>query len=158
MYRYEGGPPKNQDLFTENCVSVLTCLNFSHLQSPLHLMQCTYWDVFSTAQNSVWTHQFWCLLVLLQSFVLPLLHRQNVSIWGLFSSGETKIDSWGKIRWLGRMGHGGHAVFGQKLPNTQRGVGRCTYRSPIMKWANVCGLSQQLQLVPWSRWVPRTLT
>ena len=27
-------------------------LNFSHLQSTLHLMQYTYWDAFSTALNS----------------------------------------------------------------------------------------------------------
>ena len=36
-------------------------LNFSHLQSTLHLMQYTYWDFFCTAQNSVWTCLFWCL-------------------------------------------------------------------------------------------------
>ena len=34
------------------------------------------------------------------------------------------------------MGHGVHAVFAQKLLNTQRGVGRCAHKSPIMKWAN----------------------
>ena len=50
---------------------------------------------------------------------------------------------------------GGHAVFGQKLLNTQHGVGRCARKSPIMKWANMskesseklteaeCSLSQQ---------------
>ena len=39
--------------------------------------------------------------------------------------------------WRGRVGYGGHAVFSQKLQNTQRGVGRCTCKSPIMKWANM---------------------
>ena len=34
------------------------------------------------------------------------------------------------------MGHGGHAAFGQKLLNAQHSVGRCTHKSPIMKWAN----------------------
>ena len=34
------------------------------------------------------------------------------------------------------MGHGGHDIFGQLL-NTQRGVGRCASKLPIMKWANV---------------------
>ena len=41
------------------------------------------------------------------------------------------------------MGHGGHAVFGQKLLNTQQyGVGRCTHKSPIMKWPNALGLQK----------------
>ena len=61
----------------------------------------------------------------------------NVSLWRLFSSGETKIScSESKIRWIGRVGHGGHAVFGQKLLNTQCGVGRCAGKSLIMKWVN----------------------
>ena len=36
----------------------------------------------------------------------------------------------------------GHAVFGQKLLNSQRGVGRCTGKSPIMKWANMLPLQK----------------
>ena len=56
-------------------------------------------------------------------------------------------------------GHGDHAIFGQKLLNTQCGVGTCTPKSPIMTWANTlkessekfteakCSLSQQHQLV-----------
>ena len=73
--------------------------------------------------------------------------------------------------WRGRVGYGGHAVFSQKLQNTQRGVGRCTCKSPIMKWANMLkesskkkiteverSLSQQHQLVHSYRWVSRTLT
>ena len=53
---------------------------------------------------------------------------------------------------------GGHAIFGQKLLNTQHSVGRCAGKSPIMKWANALSLqkkfteaehslSQQCQLV-----------
>ena len=34
------------------------------------------------------------------------------------------------------MGHRGHAIFGQKLLNTQHSVGSYTCNSPIMKWAN----------------------
>ena len=49
---YKGVPPKTQNLFIKTCVFILTCLNFSHLQSTLHLMQYTYGDIFSTAQNS----------------------------------------------------------------------------------------------------------
>ena len=39
------------------------------------------------------------------------------------------------------MGHESHPIFGQKLPNTQCGVGRYTHKSSMMKWAN--GLSLQ---------------
>ena len=43
----------------------------------------------------------------------------------------------GKIDWIGRVEYGSHAVFGQKLLNTQRGVGRWARKSSIMKsWAN----------------------
>ena len=31
---------------------------------------------------------------------------------------------------------GGHDIFGQKLLNTQHGIGRYTGKSPIIKWAN----------------------
>ena len=40
-------------------------------------------------------------------------------------------------RRIGRVGHRGHAILVQKLLNTQKGVGRCTSKSPIMKWAEV---------------------
>ena len=42
----------------------------------------------------------------------------------------------GETGGIGRVGHGGHAVFGQKLLNTQCGVSRCAHESPIVKWAN----------------------
>ena len=35
-----------QNLFIKNCLFILTCLNVSHLQSTLHLMQYTYQDLF----------------------------------------------------------------------------------------------------------------
>ena len=43
---YKGGPKKPQNLFLKSCVFILTCLNFSHLQSTLYLMQYTYQDLF----------------------------------------------------------------------------------------------------------------
>ena len=67
-----GGPP---GIFYKNCVFILTCLNFSHLQSTLFWMQYTYQDVFLTAQNSFWTHRFWCLLVLLLFFCYGLFNK-----------------------------------------------------------------------------------
>ena len=53
----------------------------------IHLLRC-----FSIAQNSFWTCQFWCLLVLLPFFVSPLPYWQNISLWGIFSLGELR---WG---------------------------------------------------------------
>ena len=90
----------------------------THLQSTLHLVKYTYWDIFPTASNSFWTHQFWCLLVLLTFFVSPIPHKQNVSLWEIFSSGETKKVTQGKIRWIGRVGAWGSWIFGQKLLDT----------------------------------------
>ena len=43
---YEGGTKKTQDLFIKYCVFILTCLNFSHLQSTLYLMQYTQSEDF----------------------------------------------------------------------------------------------------------------
>ena len=45
-YVYKGRH-KKWNLFIKNCVFILTCLNFGHLQSALHLTQHTYPDVFS---------------------------------------------------------------------------------------------------------------
>ena len=61
-----GEPPKLE--FITNCVFILTCLNSSHLQSTLHLMQCTYGDIFSTSQNSFRSHRFWCVFMFLPFF------------------------------------------------------------------------------------------
>ena len=131
------GGTQKQNLFIKNCVFILTYLNFSNLQSTLHLMQYTYQDVFPSAQNHFWTHQFWYFLVLLLFFVSPLPHWKNISSEDFFSSGETNKVTQGKIRWLGRVGHGGHAGFGQKLLNTECSVGRCAHKSPIMKWMDI---------------------
>ena len=53
----------------------------------------------------------------------------------IFSSGGKKITQ-SEIGWIGRVGQGGHAIFIQKLVNTQHNVGRNAHKSPIMKWAN----------------------
>ena len=132
----------------KKCVFILTHLKFSHLQRTLHLMQCTYRDIYSTAQNRFWTCWFWCLLVLLLFFTSPLSHWQNISLWGLFSNREIneKKVTRGKIRWIWRVGHRGYAGLGKKLMNTQRGVGRCTRKSPTVKWANVLNLQKKKSL------------
>ena len=149
----------------------LTCFNFSHLQSTLHLMQYNYGDIFSIAQNRFWTW-FWCLLVLLLFFALPLPHWQNVTFEDFFHLGKQKNSRLGPDQVDGGTGHGDHAIFGQKLLNTQHSVSRCAHKTPTMKWANTLkasskkfteaerkhSLSQQCQLVHGYRWVPRTLT
>ena len=85
-----GDAKKPRNLFIKNCAFILTCLNFSHLQSTHDLKQYTYRDFFSTMKNSFRICWFWCLLVLLLFFfVSPLPHYQNVSLWGPFSSWET---------------------------------------------------------------------
>ena len=165
---YKGGTQK-WNLFIK-VVYLFLRLNFSHLQSPLHLMQYNYWDFFSTDQNSFWTHWFWCFLVLLPFFVY-LFHIGKMFPFGdFFKQGDKNKAARGEIRWIWKVGHWGHAVLDQKLLNSQHGVGRFTCKSAIMKWAKElkesskkfteakCSLSQQCQLVPWYRCVPRTLT
>ena len=117
--------PKN--LFIKNCVFILTCLNFSHLQSTLHLMQYTYQDVFSTAQNSLWTCQFGHLLVLPPVFWFTTSTSAKCFPVRTFSiqGNKKKPVTWGEIRWIGRVGHGGTVVL----------VKNCWTRSEV--WAGV---------------------
>ena len=77
----------------------------SHLQSTLHLMQYTYWDVFSYCSKQVFN-----LLILMPFsasaiFVSSLTHRQHVFLWGLFHLGRQKKVACGEIGWIGRVGH-----------------------------------------------------
>ena len=165
-HHMKGDPPKTWNLFIKHCVFILTCLNFSHLQSALQLLQHTNRDIFSTAQNSFWTHPFWCRLVLLTLFVSSLPHWQkHCPLRNFFHPGKQKVAG-GEMWWIGRVTHEGHTIFGQKLLNSQHGVGRCARKSPIMKWANV--LKESSKKIPWSRaqaltgtlyrWVLRTPT
>ena len=50
-------------------------------------------------------------LVLLLFFVSPLPYQQNVSLWGILSSGETKKVTEDEIGWVGRWGLGGAMPF-----------------------------------------------
>ena len=123
------GDPKNPKFIFLLCFYSYTF----KLQSPskyspfdaIHWSRC-----FFHSSKQFWTHQFWCLLVFLPFFVSPLPQLQNISLWGLFSSRETKKKlsraSLGKKEgW----GIGSHTVFGQKLLTTQCGVGRCAHKS-----------------------------
>ena len=90
-----------------------------------------------------WTRRFWCLLVLLLFFVSSFPHQQNVSLWGLFSSRETKVAR-GE-----RLNRGGEAqrsyYFWSKTAEHSGGVGRCACKSPIMKWANSLKVFKKIQ-------------
>ena len=109
-----GRLPKIQNLFIKGCLFILTCLNFSHLQSTLHLMQYTCWVIFSTAENSFWTHWHLCLLVFLPFFVSPLSHiGKCFPLKTFFIQGNKSLSS--EIRWIRSEGQGDHEIFGQKL-------------------------------------------
>ena len=165
----KGEPPQTWNLCIKNCAFTLTCLNFSHLQSPLHLMQYTYQDFFPTAQNSFCTCQFGCLLVLLLFFVSPLPHLQNISLWGLFSSRETKKSCLG-WDWVKRGGRAqGSCCFGSTTAEhsapcgqvcsciTHHEMGKCTERvSQNTHWSRTQPLTTT-PAVHGHRWVPRTL-
>ena len=113
----------------------LTCLNFSHFQCTLHLMQYIYQDFFPHSSKQFLNLSILMLLVLLLFFVSPLPHRQNVSLEDFFHPGRQKSSS-GQDRVSREGGAQGSSCFGKKLLNTQCSVGRCTGKSPIMKWAN----------------------
>ena len=84
------------------------------LQSPsinLHLMPCTYQDLFSTAQNSFLIHQFWCLVVLLP-FLFHVFHTgKTFPFEEMFSFIWGKQSCVGWDEWTRRVGHGGHCSF-----------------------------------------------
>jgi hypothetical protein len=48
VYGYEGGPKRNRNFVIKNCVFIFRCYKLNHLQSTVHLMQCTDLNVFST--------------------------------------------------------------------------------------------------------------
>ena len=168
---YEWWPKNTQNLFIKNCVFILTCLIFSHVQTTLHLMQYTYQDVFSTVQNRSWTHRFWCLSSVSAVFVSPLPHWQDVFFWGLFSSGKQRK----KKKPLGQNPEDtegrtqGSCPFWSKIAEHSAQCGQVLGKSPIvngqMHWKHLPkkfteaehSLSQR-QLVHGYRWVPRTLT
>ena len=125
------------NLFIKNCVFIPTCLNFSLLQSALYLMHYTYQDflpLLRTVSNSSILKPFRASAF----FLFYFFHiGKNIFLWGQFlSGGNQKKVTRVEIGRIGRAGLQGHAVVGQTLLNTQRCVGRCAHKSPIMKRAN----------------------
>ena len=85
----EGDPKDPEFIYKKLCIySYMFKLQSPSKYSPFDAIHS--WEVFFTAQNSFWTSWFWCLLGLLLVFISPLPHRQNISLWRLFSSRETK--------------------------------------------------------------------
>ena len=107
--------------------------------------------------KSFWTYQFWWLLVLLLFFVSLLPYHKMFPFEDFFHLGKQKKVTQGKIWWIGRLGRGEHAIFCQKLLNTQRGMSRCTSKSSIMKGANVLKESSEKKN-HWSQMQPLTIT
>ena len=162
--------PRN--LFIKNCVLILTCLNFSHLQvlsiwcsTPIE----TFFSLLKTVFELNW---FWCLLVFLRFLVSCLPHCQNVSLQGIFSLGKQTKKShlgWDQVNREGRAWGSCHfwsktaeltVRCGQMCSQiAHHEMGKCTERISPQKFTEAeCSLSQQCQLVHGYRWVPVTLT
>ena len=84
-------------IYIKNCVTILTCLNFSHLQSSLHLvhlLRC----FFHCSKQFLNLSILMTFSVSAVFLVSPHPHQQNVSLWGFSSSRETKICHSGQDR------------------------------------------------------------
>ena len=99
------GNPQNLEFIYKHCIFILTCLNFSHLQSTLHLMQYTYQDIFSPDQNSFELDYFDAFYYFWR-FLFHLFHIGKTfpleDIFRLEKQTNKKIAQ-GKIGWTGVM-------------------------------------------------------
>ena len=143
---------KNTEFIYKNCVFILTCLNFSHLQ------------ILS----------IWCSAPVLKRFlnllILMPFSASAIFLFHLSTSAKCfPLRTYFNWEWIGRVGHEGSCYFWSKTAEHSAWCGRCAHKSPIVKWANTLSLqkkfteakhslSQQRQLVHWYTWVPRTLT
>ena len=107
----------------------------SHLQSTLHLMQYTYPDFLSLLKTvfrlvDFDTVQRSCHFLFHLFHIGKMFSFRNFFIQGNNKKGHSQWD------WVNREGGvWGHAVFDQKLLNTQCGVDRYPPKLPIMKQA-----------------------
>ena len=108
---------------SSNC-STFDKIHLSRLffQCSKQFFELVYFDAF----------QCFCHFCFTSSTLAKYIHLRT-----FFIQGTTKKVTLGKIRWIGRVGHGSHNIFLQKLPNTQHSVSRCARKSPIMKQANM---------------------
>ena len=78
-------------------------------------------------------------------FTSPTLTKR-FSLRTFFHPGKQKKCHSGRDHVTREGGAWGHAGFGQKLQNTQCGVGRCAHKSPIVKWVNALKESSKKSL------------
>ena len=131
-------------------------------------MQYINWKVFSTAQNSFWTYQFWCLLVLLLFCFTSSTSAKCFPLRTFFILGNThKKVAQGKIGWIGKVGscwfwskttdHSAQELT-RVLKNYPSWNGQtCWESSKKIHWSWMQPLTRS-QLVHWHRWVPWILT
>ena len=80
---------------------------------------------------------FHCSKQVLNSLILITFNASAIFLNLFFQLGEweNKVAQ-GEIGWTRRVRQRDHAIFDQKLLNTQHGTGRCAHISSIVKWAN----------------------
>ena len=128
---YKGGPPKNR----------IYLLKIVHLFLDIYTSVTSIWcktptETFSCSKQ-FWTHQFWCLLVLLLFFCFTTSTLiKHFSLRAFSIQGNPQKVTRCEIRWIGRVGHRVILCSWSKLLNTQHSVGRCACKSPTTKWAN----------------------
>ena len=153
---YEGDPQK-WNLCIKSCVFILTCLNFSHLQSTVHLMQYTSWDVFSSAQikflNSL------ILMPLRTSAIFcftPSTWAKHLSLRTFFYPGKQKKCCWGWDQVNREGGTWGSCRFGAKTAEHSAMWADALVNYP--SWSRqMCWNSLQKQF-HWSGTLPLTTT
>ena len=131
----QGGTQKMEFIYKKLCTYMFKLQSPSKYSHLMHYTCETFFPLLKTVLN---------LLILISfsvsAFFVCLFHIFHVGktfpFEDFFHPGNKNV-VWGEIRWIRRVRHRGHAVFGQKLLSTQRGVGRCTCKSPTMQWANV---------------------
>ena len=129
---------------------ILTCLNFSHLKvlsiwcnTPIK----TFFHCFEQFLNLLSLRPFSAFAIFF--FVSLFPHGQNISLWRLFSSGETpKKRHLGVNRVNRKGGAQGSCHFLSKTDEHSHNVGRCSCKELIMKWANTLKESSKNSLKP----------
>ena len=153
MISFWFGGTQKMEFICKNCVFSLTCLNFSHLQHTLHLMQYTYWDVFSHGSKQFLNALTLMLLSAPAFFCFTSSTCAKCFLLGIFFIPETRQSCLGWDQVNRESGALGPSHFDQELLNIQRSVGRCAGTSWIVKWANALSLQKKIH---WSWMQPLT--
>ena len=154
----------------KNCIFTLTYLNFSNLQSTIHLMPYTYQDSFSPLLKLVFYSSYFMLFS--ASAVFCFTSSTSAKCFPLrtfFIQRNKKKLLRARCGRIGKVEHGGHDI----LVNNCWPLSTVRAGAPVnhpswngqMRWVfkkqfNEAkrSLSQQCPLVHWYRGIPRTLT